>query len=47
MKAGDIVAYREEFGPSRTVEQIMEVRGIGLATHKTIKNMVYVGPASP
>ncbi|MFV8817106.1 ComEA family DNA-binding protein [Haliea sp. E17] len=31
-RAEDIVKYREEYGPFTTVEQLAEVRGIGLAT---------------
>lgn len=31
-RARDIVRYREEFGPFTTVEQLAEVKGIGMST---------------
>jgi len=31
-RAEDIIRYREEFGPFTTVEQLTEVKGIGMAT---------------
>ena len=43
VKAGEIVAYRGEFGAFQTVEQILEVNGIGPATYEAIKDLVYVG----
>ncbi|NKB31598.1 MAG: hypothetical protein GKR91_00655 [Pseudomonadales bacterium] len=32
VKARDIVAYREMFGSFRSVEELAEVRGVGMAT---------------
>lgn len=38
--AAAIVAYREEKGPFRTVEQLMEVKGIGPAKFEAVKDLV-------
>jgi competence protein ComEA len=38
-----IVAYREEFGPFRSAEDLLEVRGIGPATLENIRDNVEFG----
>lgn len=38
--AAAIVAYREEHGPFRTVEQLLEVKGIGPAKFDAVKDLV-------
>ncbi|MBI4160879.1 MAG: helix-hairpin-helix domain-containing protein [Acidobacteria bacterium] len=40
-----IVAYREENGPFKTVEEIMNVRGIGEKTFLRIRDQIQVGKA--
>ena len=40
--AGRIIAYREANGPFRTIEQIMEVSGIGEATFAELRDRVTV-----
>jgi competence ComEA-like helix-hairpin-helix protein len=40
--AAKIIAYREEHGPFRSIEQIMEVKGIGPATFDRIKDQITV-----
>jgi competence protein ComEA len=37
-----IVQYREEHGPFQTIEDIMNVSGIGQATFEAIKDYIYV-----
>lgn len=41
-RAGDIVAYRQQNGPFRTVSDLLKVKGIGQATLDSIKDMVAV-----
>ena len=40
--AGRIIAYREANGPFRTIEQIMEVSGIGEAKFAELKDRITV-----
>ncbi|HAD82418.1 MAG: hypothetical protein A2509_08560 [Candidatus Edwardsbacteria bacterium RIFOXYD12_FULL_50_11] len=42
--AGDIAAYRQENGPFRSPEDIMNVKGIGRRTYEEIKNLITIGP---
>lgn len=42
--AGDIIAYRQENGPFRSPEDIMNVKGIGRKTYEEIKNFITIGP---
>ena len=42
--AGKIVAYRSEHGPFSTVEEIMEVPGIGQAKFDGFVERITVGP---
>lgn len=42
--AGDIIAYRQENGPFRSPEDIMNVKGIGRKTYEAIKNLITIGP---
>ncbi|MBU1356155.1 MAG: helix-hairpin-helix domain-containing protein [Candidatus Edwardsbacteria bacterium] len=42
--AGDITAYRQENGPFRSLEDIMNVKGIGRKTYEEIKNLITIGP---
>ena len=46
VKANAIVTYRNEVGPFSSVEEVVEVRGIGPATLDAIADLVYAGPAS-
>lgn len=46
VKAQAIVDYREKNGPFRTVEEIMDVTGIGPATFAGIRDLVYVTDGS-
>jgi len=39
-RAGDIIAYREENGGFKTIEDIMEIKGIGTKTFEKIKNYI-------
>ena len=41
-RAQAIVAYREQNGPFVSVEQVMEVSGIGPATYESIRDLVKV-----
>lgn len=43
-KANDIIAYRQKVGGFDTIEQIMEVSGIGPATFEKIKDYITVSP---
>ena len=45
VKANAIVSYRNEVGPFASVEEVVEVRGIGPATLDAIADLVYAGPA--
>ena len=47
VKAQAIVDYREEVGQFKSIEEVMEVRGIGPATYEGIRDMVSVGGAPP
>ncbi len=40
--AAAIVAYRQEHGPFKTAEEVMEVRGIGPKTFEAIKGLITV-----
>jgi competence protein ComEA len=42
--AAKIVAYRQQHGPFRTIEAIMDVSGIGEAKFEAIKALITVGP---
>ncbi len=44
VKANAIVAYRRDVGPFSSVEEVVEVRGIGPATLDAIADLVYAGP---
>lgn len=44
-KAEAIVAYRSENGPFRSVDQLAEVRGIGLATVEKNRDLIVVTAA--
>lgn len=48
-KAEAIVAYRSANGPFRSADQLVEVRGIGLATVEKNRDKIIVGaaPAAP
>lgn len=41
--ASDIVAYRQENGPFRSIEDIMNVKGIGRKTYEGIRNLITAG----
>ena len=41
-KAKDIIAYREEVGPFQTIEDIMNVHGIGESVYSQIKENIIV-----
>ena len=42
--AGKIIAYREENGPFFSIEDIINVSGIGPGTYERIKDLITVGP---
>ncbi|MDI6795145.1 MAG: ComEA family DNA-binding protein [bacterium] len=42
-KARLIIEYREHFGPFQTIEQIMQVKGIGPYTFKRFADLITVG----
>ena len=42
-KAKEIVRFREENGPFTSIEQIMDVPGIGPATYENIKGRITIG----
>ena len=42
-RAEAIIVYREKYGPFRTVDQLMEVEGIGQATLDANREMLTVG----
>lgn len=42
-KAEAIVAYRSEHGPFRSADQLVQVRGIGLATVEKNRDRIVVG----
>ena len=44
-RAADIVAYRTQHGPFKTIDGIMQVSGIGQTTFDRIKNLIYVDTA--
>lgn len=41
-KANDIIVYREENGPYKEIEEIMQVKGIGNKMFEKIKNQITV-----
>ncbi len=43
VRAQSIVDHREKNGPFQSVEQVMEVSGIGPGTYEGIRDLVYVG----
>jgi len=43
VKAKAIIDYREQNGPFRSIEEIMNVKGIGEATFSRIKDRIIVG----
>ena len=47
VKARAIIDYRESSGPFRTTEELVNVKGIGLATYENIRELVYVSGSSP
>ena len=47
VKAQAIVAYREGTGRFQSIEEVMDVQGIGLTTYEGIRNLIQVGKASP
>ena len=46
VKAADIVAYREMYGDFKTVDELLEVRGIGPATLEQNRHLITVGGGS-
>ncbi|MCG6118754.1 MAG: helix-hairpin-helix domain-containing protein [Aquimonas sp.] len=46
-KAEAIVAYRTEHGPFRSADQLVQVRGIGLATVEKNRERILVGNTAP
>ena len=42
--AGRIIEYREEHGPFRSAEELLEVKGIGEATLAKFREDIVVGP---
>lgn len=46
-KAQAIVAYREEHGPFESVDQLAEVKGIGLKTLEKNRDRISIGAAAP
>lgn len=46
-KASAIIAYRDENGPFTSVDQLLEVRGIGPATLASIRDDVLLDDAAP
>lgn len=44
VKAGAIVAYRTDFGNFRSVEELLEVKGIGPKTLEGLRPLVRIGP---
>ncbi len=44
-RAADILAYRNQHGSFKTIDEIMEVSGIGQTTFDRIKAMIYVDSA--
>jgi competence protein ComEA len=43
-KAADIIAYRDEITAFQSLEQLLEVSGIGPSTLETIKEFLYIEP---
>lgn len=41
-KAGDIIAYRTQNGPFRTIDDIINVRGIGDKTFESLKELIRI-----
>ena len=41
--AGEIIAYREANGPFETVDELLDVPGIGPVTLETIRDLITVG----
>jgi competence protein ComEA len=46
-KAEAIVAYRTENGPFKSIDQLAEVKGIGLKTIEKNRGLIEVGSAKP
>lgn len=46
-KAESIVAYRKSHGPFESIEALVEVKGIGLATVEDNRERMNVGASSP
>lgn len=46
-KAEAIVAHREQNGPFKSIEQLAEVKGIGLKTVEKNRDRITVGGAAP
>ena len=46
-KAKAIVDYRKQIGGFKSIEQVMDVAGIGAATYEGIRDLVYVEPQAP
>lgn len=47
VKAQAIIDYREREGGFQSTEQIMEVKGIGLSTYESIRDLVHAGGLPP
>lgn len=46
-KAESIVAYRETHGPFQSVDQLVEVKGIGASTVNKNRELIMVGSPTP
>ncbi|MBD8526490.1 ComEA family DNA-binding protein [Pseudomarimonas arenosa] len=46
-KAEAIVAHRTEHGPFKSIDQLAEVKGIGLKTVEKNREVIEVGPQKP
>lgn len=45
VKAQAIIDYREQFGKFQSVDQLLDVQGIGAATLEKNRHMIMTGPA--
>ncbi|MFI3254926.1 MAG: ComEA family DNA-binding protein [Eubacteriales bacterium] len=41
-RAEDIIAYRDSVGGFQSIEEIMEISGIGVSTYEGLKDLVYL-----
>jgi competence protein ComEA len=46
-KAEAIIAYRQEHGPFKSVDELAKVKGIGLKTVEKIRDQLTVGAPAP